>query len=340
MKSVSTRAALAAALVAILPAGSARAQTAESFFKGKTISVYIGFSAGGTYDYFGRLLTRHLGKHIPGNPNVVAVAMPGAGSLTLSNWMYRLAPKDGTAIGIAAQTIAIDEALKSPGIQYKANEFNWIGRATSNVEISLAWFTSKAKTMEDAKKYDIPMASTGVGSPSESYLKLMNGAIGTRFKLIGPYPGSMDGLLAMEKGETDGALTSWNTLNVAKHQWLVDKKVNILVQYAQERHPDMPNVPTMVELGNTDQDKAMFAFDVSGGEVGRSFMAPVGVPADRVAVLRKAFDETMTDPALLAEIETAKLDFHPASGEKLQKIIAETAGVSPDVVARMQAILK
>jgi tripartite-type tricarboxylate transporter receptor subunit TctC len=336
--SIAGRLAAAAALSAI--SASARAQDAAGFYKGKTISVYIGFAAGGTYDYFGRLLARHLGKHIPGSPTVVAQAMPGAGSLTLANWMYRLAPKDGTAIGTASQTLAIDQALDAPGIQYKANEYNWIGRATSNVEITVIWERSKVKKIQDATVYDVPLASSGAGSPAEGYHKLMNAVIGTKFKLIGPYPGSVDGLLAMERGETDAAFTSWNTFNTLKHDWVVTKKAAALVQYAQERHPDMPDTPTMVELGKTPEDRAMFSFDVSGGEVGRSFMAPPGVPADRVALLRKAFDETMADPELLAEVETAKLDFHPAPGDKLQKIVAETANVSPAVVGRMRELLK
>lgn len=330
---------LFAALLALAPLG-AEAQPAAEFFKGKTVSVYIGFSPGGTYDYFGRLVSRHLGKHIPGNPTVIAQGMPGAGSFTLANWMYRIAPKDGTAIGIVSQTAAIEEVLKSPGVQFKSTEFNWIGRATSNVEINLVWHTSKAKKIEDALTNEIPLASTGVGSPSEGYPKLLNGVLGTKFKLVGPYPGSMDGLLAMERGEVDGALTSWNTLFTAKNEWLRENKVSILVQYVLERTAEMKDIPTMVELGRTPEDKAMFAFYVSGGEVGRSFMAPPGVPADRVAVLRKAFDDAMKDPELLNEVERAKLDFHPASGDKLQKIVADTAAVSPAVVTRMQELLR
>jgi tripartite-type tricarboxylate transporter receptor subunit TctC len=340
MRSLVSRMAFLAGALSMIGCPPVRAQDAASFFKGKTISVYIGFSAGGTYDYFGRLLTRHLGKHLPGNPSVVAQAMPGAGSLTLANWMFRLAPKDGTAIGIVSQTVAIDEALGSPGIQYKSGEFNWIGRGTSNVEITVLWQRSKVQKIQDATIYDVPLASTGVGSPSESYHKLLNAVLGTKFKLIGPYPGSTDGLLAMERGETDAAFTSWNTLNVTKHDWIVDGKARILVQYAQKRHPDMPDVPTMVELGKTDADRALFSFEVSGGEVGRSFMAPPGVPVDRVAVLRKAFEETMKDPELLAEIDKAKLDFHPGSGEELQKTIAAAAGVDPAVVARARDLLK
>ena len=331
---------VASAVAALAPVAVSAQQTPEQFYKGKTVSVYIGFSPGGTYDYFGRLIARHIGRHIPGNPTVIAQSMPGAGSFTLANWMTRIAPKDGTAIAIASQTLAIEEVLKSPGVQFKTADFNWIGRATSNVEINLVWHTSKAKKVEDALNNDIPLASTGAGSPSEGYPKLLNGVLGTRFKLVGPYPGSMDGLLAMERGETDGALTSWNTLYTVKNDWLRDNKVKVLVQYGLERTAEMPDVPTMVELGKTPEDKAMFAFYVSGGEVGRAFMAPPGVPADRVAALRKAFDETVKDPELLVEIEKAKLDFHPASGEKLQKLIAETAAVSPAVVARMQSLLQ
>lgn len=335
----SAKSLVVSALIAFTPCG-AMAQSTADFFKGKTVSVYIGFSAGGSYDYFGRLVARHIGKHIPGNPVVIAQSMPGAGSFQLANWMNRIAPKDGTAIGIISQTAAIEEVLKSPGVQFRSADFNWIGRATSNVEISLVWHTSKAKKIEDAMNYDIPLASTGVGSPSEGYPKLLNGVLGTRFKLVGPYPGSTDGLLAMERGETDGALTSWNTLNTVRREWIVDKKVNILVQYSSERTTDMPDVPAMVELGKTPEDKAMFAFYVSGGEVGRAFIAPPGVPADRVAILRKAFDDAMKDPELLGEVEKARLDFHPASGEKVQKIIADTAKISPAIVTRMQSLLQ
>ncbi len=331
---------LALGLCAALLPVAGFAQNADPFFRGKTLSVYIGFSAGGTYDLFGRLVARHIGKHIPGNPTVVAQSMPGAGSFTLANWMYRIAPKDGTAIGIVSQTMAIEEMLKTPGVNYKAAEFNWIGRATSNVEITLVNSNIKGNSIENAKVHETTLASTGAGSPGEGYPKLLNGIIGTKFKLVGPYPGSTDGLLAMERGETDGAFTSWNTLKTTKRDWLEQKKVTMLVQYALERLPDMKDVPTMVELAKTPEDRELFAFYVSGGEVGRAFLAPPGVPADRVALLRKAFDETMKDPELLAEIEKAKLDFVPGTGEQLQKIIAQTAAVRPEVIQRMQSILQ
>ena len=318
---------------------SAEAQSPEAFFKGRTVTIYIGFSPGGTYDLFGRLVARHLQKHIPGNPTVVAQNMPGAGSFIAANWLYRVAPKDGTAIGIATQTIAIEESLKTQGVQYKAKEFNWLGRATSNVEISVGWYKAKVQKIEDAIANEMTIATTGAGSPSEGYHKLLNGTIGTKFKLVGPYPGSTDGLLAMERGETDAAFTSWNTLNTAKHAWIEEKKANVLVQYALERLPDLKDVPTMVDLAKTPEDKQMFAFYTSGGEVGRAFFAPPGIPADRVAALRQAFDETLKDPELLAEVEKANLDFHPGSGDLLQKIVVDTSAVPEAVVTRMQGIL-
>ena len=323
---------------ALIPAVSF-AQAPE-FYKGRTVNIYIGFSPGGTYDLFGRLVARHIGKHIPGNPTVVAQSMPGAGSFTLANWMYRIAPKDGTAMGIVAQTMAIEEMLKTPGVNYKAAEFNWIGRATSNVEITLVSSTAKAKTVEDAKTIETTLASTGAGSPGEGYPKLMNGTIGTRFKLVGPYPGSTDGLLAMERGETDGAFTSWNTLNVTKHDWLEQKKVNVLVQYALERLPDMKDVPTMVELAKTPEDKELFAFYVSGGEVGRSFLAPPGVPAERIAILRKAFAATVADADFLADAAKARVSVSASSGERLQEVVTRVHAAPKEVVARARQIIE
>jgi tripartite-type tricarboxylate transporter receptor subunit TctC len=316
------------------------AQSAEQAFRGKTVNVYIGFSPGGGYDFYGRLVARHIGKHIPGKPNVVAQNMPGAGSFKAANYLYAVAPKDGTALGIVTQTIALEEALGTKGVLYKAANFNWIGRATAIVEVTLTWETSKAKTIEDAKHNVIPVAGTGSGSPSEGYPKLLNGVAGTQFKVITGYTGSTAGMLAMERGEVDGALTSWNTLRLTKQDWLKNKKINLLVQYTLEREPDLANVPAIVELGKSPLDKKVLAFYASGAAVGRSFAAPPGVPADRVKVLRTAFDEMLKDPEFLAEIEKTKAEFRPLSGEKLQTLIADTANVPKDVLEKTKANLQ
>jgi tripartite-type tricarboxylate transporter receptor subunit TctC len=316
---------------------AAYAAEPETFYKGKTVIISIGFAPGGSYDYFGRLVARHLGKHLPGNPTVIAETMPGAGSLTAANYLYARAPRDGTALGIVSQTVAIEEALGTSGVQYKAAQFNWIGRATSVNEVSLTFHSSSTKTIRDAIAHETTMASTGAGSPSETYLKLLNAVAATKFKLVGPYPASNDAMLAMERGEVDGAFTSYNTLKVFRQDWLREKKINILVQYG-ERSADLPDVPVAVDLAKTEEDKRLMAFYVSSEQIGRAFLAPPETPAGRVAVLRQAYDETMQDPQLLAEIDQSHSEFNPLSGAKLQRLVAATADVPPTLIARIRSI--
>ena len=323
-----------ASLIATAPAKAAD----EDFFKGKTITIYIGFSPGGTYDLFGRMVGRFIGKHIPGNPTVVASNMPGAGSFTASNWLYRIAPKDGTALGTVSQTLAIDEALQAKGVQFKAAEFTWIGRVTSNIEVQVVSTRTEGSTLAGAKKISVPTASTGPGSPSDTYPKLMNEVLGTKFKIIRGFPGSTDGLLAVERGETEAALTSWNTMKSTRLHWITDKKATLFVQYVTKRSPELKDVPTLVELATNEEDRKLLSFAVSSAEIGRSILAPPGVAADRTAVLRKAFDAAMKDPELLAEVQKSNLDFEPLDGASLAKIVAAAANADPKVVERMRKI--
>jgi tripartite-type tricarboxylate transporter receptor subunit TctC len=332
---------LAAVVGAILLFGSniaSHGAETEAFYKGKTVIVYIGFAPGGSYDYFGRLVARHIGKHLPGNPTVVAQSMPGAGSFTAANYLYARAPRDGTALGIVSQTVAIEEALGTSGVQYKVSQFNWIGRATSVNEVSLTFHSSNTKTIRDAIAHETTMASTGAGSPSETYLKLFNAVAATKFKLVGPYPASNDAMLAMERGEVDGAFTSYNTLKISRQDWLREKKINILVQYG-ERSADLPDVPYAVDLAKSEADRQLMAFYVSSEQIGRAFLAPPEMPAESVAVLRKAYDETMRDPQLVAEIEQSHSEFRPLSGDKLQRLVAATADVPPTLITRIRGII-
>jgi tripartite-type tricarboxylate transporter receptor subunit TctC len=332
---------LAAASVAFaLLAPAASAQPADPFFKGRVINLYIGFAPGGTYDYFGRVVGRFIGKHIPGNPVVVVQTMQGAGSLQAANFLYAQAPKDGTAWGVVTQTLALEEALRTPGAHYKAAEFTWIGRMTSILEVHFTWKTSLAKTIEDARQHEIPVAGTGVGSPSEGYPKLLNALAGTRFKIVSGYPGSTQGMLAAERGEVDGGLTSWNTLKRTKPAWLANRDVNLLVQYANERHPELRDVPTLLELARTPEGRHVLAFYVSGAELGRSLLAPPGLPADRVTILRTAFDAMLQDPEFRAEIEKSGQEFQPASGAQVQRLIEEVASAPREVVERTETILR
>ena len=242
------------------------------------------------------------------------------------------------SLGIVSQTLAIEEALGTPSVQYKASKFNWIGRAASVNEVSFTFHTSNIRTIQDAMARETTMASTGAGSPSEAYLKLLNSVAATKFKLVGPYPASNDSILAMERGEVDGAFTSYNTLKVAHQDWLRDKTINILVQYG-ERSAELPDVPFAVDLAKTDDDRALMAFYVSSEQIGRAFLAPPEIPPDRVMMLRKAYDETMQDPQFLSEIEKSRSEFNPLPGEKLQKLVATASEVSPAIVARIRQIL-
>ena len=316
------------------------AASAQKFFENKTINLYIGFAPGGSYDYYGRLIARFIGRHIPGNPSVVAQNMPGAGSFRAANFIYSVAPKDGTAMGIVTQTLALEEALQTTGVQYKSAEFTWVGRATAILEVHLTWKGSKAKTIADAMQYEIPLAGTGSGSPSEGYPKLLNALAGTKFKIVSGYPGSNQAMMAMESGEVDGALTSWNTLKRTRQHWLANKEINLLVQYALQRHADLPDVPAIVELGKNTADKQALGFYASGAEVGRSLIAPPDLPAERVKILRAGFDAMLKDPEFLAEVDKLGVEFLPASGGQMQKIIAESLAAPKDVVDRVQNILK
>ena len=319
----------AMAALACAVTASANAQSVEQFYKGKTVNVYIGYGPGGGYDFFGRLVARHIGRHIPGQPSVVPQNMPGAGSLRAANYVYNVAPKDGTALGIVTQTVALEEALGTPGVQYKADGFNWIGRATSNVDMLLTWHTSKTKTIEDAKQFETPVAGTGAGSPAEFMPKVLNSVVGTKFKVISGYPGSTEGMLAMEKGEVDGATTSWNTIKTSKQDWLKNKSINLILQFTPDRHKELPDLVDMVELGKTAEQKQILALYASGAVVGRSIFASPGIPAERVKALRDAFTAMTKDPVFLAEIEQTKAEFDPMSGEDLQKVIADAAKIPP-----------
>jgi tripartite-type tricarboxylate transporter receptor subunit TctC len=328
---------VAAAAIAGACSLPARAETAADFFKGRQVTIYIGTGPGGGYDFYGRLVARHLGRHIPGTPSVVPNNMPGAGSLRAANFLYEVAPKDGTALGIITQTVALEEALGTPGVRYKAADFTWIGRVTSNVEVSLTSSASPVKSIDDAMRIQIPIAGTGPGLASVVYPTVLNHVIGTKFKIVSGYAGSAECMIAVERGEVDGALTSWNSLKTTQRAWVDEKKVNLLVQYGTERHAELRDVPAVVELGKTAEAKQVLALYASGSVMGRSIVAPPNIPAERLKALRDAFNAMVKDPEFLADIEKGKIEFDPAPGEKLQQVIAEAANIPSAVLALARA---
>jgi tripartite-type tricarboxylate transporter receptor subunit TctC len=318
-------------LITVLPLQAA-AQDGEPFYKGKVVSVIMPFTSGGGYDFYARLAARHLGKHLPGAPSVIVRYMPGAGGLTALNHLFNRAPADGTVIGVPPADIVLNEALNSPGVEYKVAAFNWIGRISDSAAITITWHTSKVKTIEDAKRVEAILAGAGPGAPGTENPKLLNRVIGTKFKVVPGYRSAAEALLAMERGEVDGAYTSWSNIKSTKEAWLRDKRINILVVYTTARSAEMPNVPSMVELGASEQDRQALLLYASGGEIGKSLIAPPGTSPQRLAELRAGFDLMIKDPALLAEIEAAKADFGPLSAKPLQEIVARIAD-SPSHVA-------
>ncbi len=326
--------ACAASLVATLMATVATDSLANDHFKGKTISVYIGYDAGGSYDFYGRMLARHMAPHLPGEPRLVPQNMPGAAGFRALGFLYSAAPKDGTAIGITTQQIAIADKLGMQGVQYEAGKFNYIGRITSSVEIGLFWHTSKVKSLEDARQHSVPVSATAPGSSAYDYWKILNTIGGAKLKIIGGYQSATPMLLAMERGETEGAFTSWNTLKVRRNELLRDKLVNVVMQFTTTRHPDLKDVPALVEAGRTEEDRQILALYASGGDIGRAFIAPPGVNAEIVALLRRGFDAMLQDKQFQAEIEKTNAEFDPMSGEKLQEFVRQFDNLSPALLER------
>jgi tripartite-type tricarboxylate transporter receptor subunit TctC len=316
----------------------AQADTPEQFYKGKTVELVIGYATGGSNDTYARLLSMHMGKHIPGAPSVIVRNLPGAGSFVAVNTVYSTSPRDGTVIGLGAPTIALDEKLGTTGVRFKTAELNWIGRTNSAVNIIMTWKTSPVKTIEEAFKREVTLSGTGAGSTVSIYPIVLNGALGTKFKLIMGYRGSSEAMLAMERGEAEGHSTSWEAVKTAHPAWLTDGSINNILQFALKRHPDMPNVPTAIELAKTDEERAILRAVLNATEVGASFFTTPAAPEDRLAALRKAFDETMKDPEMLKDAEKMRMDIQPLSGSEVQKLIASVADLSPAVVEKVRAV--
>ena len=316
------------------------AAEAQQSFAGRTITLTIGYGPGSGNDVYGRLIARHLGKHIPGKPNIVAQNLPGAGSFKAANYLFQAAPKDGTAIGYISQTAATEELLGSQAIQFKTAQFNWIGRIGSYNNITMFWHTARVKTIADALKIEATMGATGVGSAVYVYPNMMNKVLGTKFKIISGYQGTAQTSLAMERGEVDGVTMGWFPVKTNKRDWVKQKKINILVQFLNERHPDLPNVPTIVELARSPEEKQLFALFANDGEVGKAILAPPGVPAATVAMLRRAFDTMTKDRDYLADADKLQLEIDAMSGERLQKVIETVMATPTSVIERAKAVLK
>jgi tripartite-type tricarboxylate transporter receptor subunit TctC len=325
-------AAVAGALLLAAPNAFA-ADDAASFYKGRTVTIDIGYSTGGGYDLYARVLARHLGDHIPGKPSVVPQNMPGAGSLKVVNYLANVAPKDGTVIATFARGMAMQPLFDKTGIEFDAQKLNWIGSITNEVSVCAFRSDTGIKTWQDMLTKSYTVGGTGSGSDTDVFPDVLRHMFHMKIKLVTGYPGGSDVILAMERGEVDGRCGwSWSSVKSTKYDLYEKKEIVIPVQLALKKHPDLPDVPLVTEETKDPKELAALKLIFGRQSVARPYATAPGVPADRVAALRKAFDDTMKDPAFLAEAEKTKLEVEPVSGQEVQDLVAELYQSSPEVV--------
>lgn len=331
---------LAAGLAALAFAASpAAAQSVEEFYKDNTIELYIGYSVGGGYDTYARLLARHMGKHIPGNPTIVPVNLPGAGSLKLVNWMAAAAPRDGTVFGTVARAAPFDPLFGNEAAQFDARELNYIGSANNEVSVCVSWGDTGIETVEDMKTKELIVGGTGDTADTVQFPKVVNAVLGTRMKIINGYPGGNDVSLAMERGEVAGRCGwSWSSVKSTRMDWYDKGTINVLLQISTAKHPDLPDVPLVTDLADGD-DQRLLRLVFARQALGRPYVGPPEIPADRLEALQTAFMATMEDPEFLAEADKLDLEVTPVSGAEVRDLVMEAYGTPPETVQRIKDIL-
>ena len=324
-------AALAGALTA-LPAAAQDDKALAQFYAGKTIAVSVGFSPGGIFDLYARILARHIGQHIPGKPNIIVQNVPGAGGRRLANAFQLTGPHDGTAIGITTPGIVTDQVMNAQGVQYDLRKFHWVGSPADEVNVLWVWHTTPVKTLADVRTREVALSSTGHGSPNYFVPRILNQLIGTKFKVVTGYPGATEADLAIERGEVSGRVSGWTGLKTTS-DWVAAGKVNVLVQQGLRKAPELTDKPLLPEVGTSERDKQVLDFLSLVPALGRPFFMPPGTPPERVAAIRRAFAMTMQDKGFLAETAKGRLDVAPLTGDAMQAIVLRSFAVSPEVLA-------
>lgn len=330
--------AVAAIAACLAPVSGAHAQA--DFYKGRTISVDIGADVGGGFDAYGRVIAEFLGKHVPGNPLVTPQNRPGAGGRVSANWLYNVAPKDGTVIGVFGGGIAFEPLWGIPGVQFDATKFNWLGNANREVTTCGFWNRSKGASLDALRAGETLVGSYGPTTSMTQDAVALNALIGTKIKVIHGYKGTRDVVLAAERGEVDGSCGLWMSSVKSQYQKYLDSgELRLVVQMGMERHPELPNVPNAADLVTTEEDKLAFNLIFGQLEVARPVAAPPGVPADRVAVLRKALADTLADPEFVATATKRGLEVRPLGGEQMQAFVTSIYSSPPPVVQRVTKMM-
>ena len=327
-------------LVAIC-AGAARADAVSDFYKGKTVTVIVGYSAGGGYDLYARALARHMGRHIPGQPTLVVNNMPGAGSVAAANYIYGVAAKDGTVFGTFSRGVPMEPLIGTANTRYEADKFTWIGSISNELSICAVAGKSPVKTFDDALSKPFTVAGEASGSDPDTYAKLFRNLFGAKLKLVTGYPGGNDMTLAIERGEVDGRCGwSWGSIKATRPEWISgENKINVLLQLALERSPELPDVPTAYEKAADQRQRDVVKLIISRQIVARPFAAPPGIPEDRKQALRNAFDATMKDAEFLKEAKAMALEVEPVGGAQVDKLIAELYAAPKDVIEQARVAI-
>jgi tripartite-type tricarboxylate transporter receptor subunit TctC len=329
--------ALALALFAVTQASAQN--DAAAFFKGKTLRLIVGVGVGSGYDINARLLARHLAAHIPGNPTIIVQNQPGAGSLTMTNSLYINGPFDGTVIGASFNGMPTTPLLQPSGARFDATKLIYLGSTNRETQVLYLWHTAPAHTLDDVKTTETVMGAQAPGSTQYDYPVLLDRLFGYKFKVITGYEATPKIHLAMERGEVQGTIANWSTLKAIGSNWLADKKIRIISQWALQKNPEIGDVPLILDIAKNDADKQALKLAIARLEYGRPFFLPPNVPADRVEALRRAFDATMKDPAFIEEAKKTKIDLDPLTGEEVQKLVEQVSHTPADVVARVRAAM-
>jgi tripartite-type tricarboxylate transporter receptor subunit TctC len=330
---------LAAALLVILQA-SASAQSVEEFYKGRNINLIVGGAAGGGYDVYYRALARHMGRHIPGNPTFVPKNMQAVGGLAAASTIYTTADRDGGTIGAFANNVTMDPLFGAPGARYDPLKLNWIGSIGKLQNVCAVWHASPIRTIQQATEREVIVAASGATSNTALMPKALNSLLGTRFRIVIGYDAAAGLGLAMERGEAEGVCgLSWSTIKASRPQWIRDRLVNIIIQMGLEKLPDLPDVPSALDLVTDAHKKRVLTLIQMRQETGRPVAAPPGIPEDRLAALRRAFDETMHDPAFVAEAEKLQLEIEPTTGTQIQTMLTDAFATPREIVAEAGDLL-
>jgi tripartite-type tricarboxylate transporter receptor subunit TctC len=320
-------------LFAALPAS---AQDAAEFYKGKTVRLVVGIGVGSGYDINARLLARHMSKHIPGNPQIIVQNQPGAGSLTMTNQLFAAGPFDGTVFGASFNGLPTTPLLQPTGARFEATKLNWVGSTNRETQAMYVWGASPIMTLGDLTSKEFIVGAQAPGSTQYDYPKLAEKLFGWKVKVITGYEATPKIHLAMERGEVYGTWANWSTLKAISEAWIKEKKIRILAQWALRKHAEMPDVPLILELAKTEEQKQSMALALARLEFGRPFFLPPNVPADRVNAIRRAFDATMKDPEFLAEAEKLKIEVDPLTGEQVAALIVDIYKTPAATVERVR----